>query len=141
MDLDNINIEIIIFNQWGSKWDPTEYDYLTKTIKIRGDYYKSMKKSDPITHHWICHEYAHHLMHIKYGDEYIAKNSSNYPDNSIERYAFAYQFDYLIKNKTCLLLDDLFIKDPFFRHKKIYKNNLEYYWRNCKFILDEFNSN
>lgn len=140
MDLSNVNIQIVNKTQWGNKWDPTEYDYFSKTIRIREDYHKNMKKSDPLTHHWISHEYAHHLIFIKYGEDYINNNSDNYPDNNIERVAFAYQFNYLIKNKSCLLLDDLFIKDPFFRHKKMYKNNLDYFWRNHQFILDEFNS-
>jgi hypothetical protein len=140
MDLSNINIQVVNQSVWGNKWDPTEYDYLTQTIRIRDDYYKNMKKTDPLTHHWISHEYGHHIVFKKYGMEYVEKNSGNYPDNVIERVAFAYQFNYLITHKACFLLEDLFVKDPFFRHKKLYKTNLEYFWRNNQFILDEFNN-
>jgi hypothetical protein len=136
---DDINIKIISFILWGNKKDPTEYDYESKTIRIRDDYRQQMSKYNPITHHWVVHEFAHHLVSVKYGKDYIINNSPHYPDNAIERFAYAYQFYYLMQNKVCSTFDELCNRDRFFRHKKIYSQSLSYYWNNANFIIDEFN--
>lgn len=39
MKFDDINTAIIQVALWGNKHDPTDYDYETKTIKIRRDYF------------------------------------------------------------------------------------------------------
>jgi hypothetical protein len=132
------NTEIISLKDWGHKKDPTEYDYVTKTIRIREDYKKQMSRN-PLTHHWIHHEFAHHMVANKLGKQYIIDHSANYPDNAIERFAYAYQFYYLMETKSCGTFNDLCNFDPFFRHKKLYQQTLNYYWNNANFIIDEFN--
>lgn len=136
---DDVNTKIISIMLWGNKRDPTEYDYASSTIRIREDYHKQMIKSSPITHHWVIHEFAHHMIAKKYGKEFIINNSHRYPDNAIERFAYAYQFYYLMQHKACSTFDELCNRDPFFRHKKIYSQALSYYWNNANFIIDEFN--
>ena len=138
MITNDVNTQIITVAQWGNKKDPTEFDYTSKTIRIREDYFKQMRKSEPLTHHWMYHEFAHYLVATKYGKEYVIANSINYPDNRIERFCFAYEFYYLMENKSCKTLNDLFNKDPFFRHKKLYQRWLDYYWNNAHFIISEF---
>lgn len=134
----NVNTKVISLILWGSKKDPTEYDYPTQTIRIREDYFKQMGRKDPLSHHWMFHEFAHYLLVEKYGKDYITSTTGMYPDNRIERFAFAYQFYYLMETRTCNTLDDLFSKDPFFRHKKLYARTLEHYWNNANFIIQEF---
>lgn len=136
----DIKIKIITIKEWGNKIDPTEYDYISKTIRIREDYFKQMNKSSPITHHWIYHEFAHYLIEKKYGKDYVINNSFDYPNNKIERFCFAYQFYYLMETKTCSTLNELFLKDCFIKHKNIYRHWLDYYWNNANFIISEFNS-
>jgi hypothetical protein len=136
---DDVNTKVISLILWGNKKDPTEYDYQSKTIRIREDYLKQMTKTNPLTHHWVVHELAHHMMSVEYGKDFIINNSHRYPDNAIERFAYAYQFYYLMQNKSCSTFDELCIRDPFFRHKKIYSQALSYYWNNANFIIDEFN--
>lgn len=138
---DDINIKIISLILWGNKKDPTEYDYESKTIRIREDYRKQMSKADFLSHHWVVHEFAHYLIAQKYGKDFIINNSHNYPNNAIERFTFAYQFYYLMQNKACSTFEELCNRDPFFRHKKIYNQPLSYYWNNANFIIDEFNKN
>ena len=139
MKFGEVNIQIVKVIQWGNKKDPVEYDYTSKTIRIREDYFRQMSKFNPITHHWIHHEFAHHMLAEKYGKDYIIKHSSNYPDNYIERFAYAYQFYYLMETKTCRTFEELCSMDPFFKHKKIYGSWLNYYWNNANFIINEFN--
>ena len=136
----DVKIEIVTIKEWGNKSDPTEYDYISKTIRIREDYFKQMNKSNPITHHWIYYEFAHYLVATKYGKEYVIAHSNQYPDNRIERFCFAYQFYYLMETKSCNTLNDLINIDPFFKHKKIYQRWLDYYWNNAHFIISEFKS-
>jgi len=135
----DVKTETISLIIWGNKKDPTEYDYATTTIRIREDYFNQMRKSNPISIHWFYHEYAHYLIATKFGKDFILKNSLNYPDNAIERIAFAYQFYYLMQSRVCSTIDELFHIDPYFRHKKLYQGSLSYYWNNANFILDEFN--
>ena len=136
---DDINTKVVSLILWGNKRDPTEYEYETKTIRIRDDYFKQMVKYSPITHHWIVHELGHHMIAKKFGKDFIINNSHRYPDNAIERFAYAYQFFYLMQNKVCSTFDELCHFDPFFRHKKISSQTLSYYWNNANFIIDEFN--
>jgi hypothetical protein len=136
---DEINTKTISLILWGNKKDPTEYDYPSFTIRIREDYLKQMNKRDPLTHHWVVHEYAHFLVAKRFDKDYIINNSHNYPDNPIERFAYAYQFFYLMQHKVCNSFDELCHKDPFTRHKIYYTKSLSYYWNNAHFIIDEFN--
>lgn len=135
----DVKTEIVTIKDWGNKSDPTEYDYISKTIRIREDYFKQMNKSSPITHHWLYHEFAHYLFATKYGKEYIINNSASYPNNKVERFCFAYQFYYLMETKTCNTLNELFLRDTYITHKNVYRHWLEYYWNNAHFIISEFN--
>ena len=137
---DDINTKVISLILWGNKKDPTEYDFESKTIRIREDYFRQMIKTNPLTHHWVVHEFAHHMLAKKYGRDFIINNSHRYPDNAVERFAYAYQFFYLMQNKVCNTFNELCNLDHFFRHKKIYSQNLSYYWNNANFIIDEFNN-
>ena len=139
MNFDGVNISIIQVSSWGNKHDPTEYDYETRTIRIRQDYFIQMNKTDPLTHHWMHHEFAHHMVSRVFGKEYILETKGMYPDDRIERFAFAYQFYYLMETRTCSTINELYEKDPFFRHKKIYNPTLSHYWNNANIIISEFN--
>ena len=139
MKFDDVNTFIIQEVSWGVKHDPTEYDYSSKTIRIRRDYFTKMRRHEPLSHHWIYHEFAHHMMCRVYGMEYIEKNSDRYPDNKIERFAFAYQFYYLMESRTCNTINELYDRDAFFRHKKMYNSTLSHYWNNSNIIISEFN--
>jgi len=139
MDFSNVTIMIIPTLSWPSgKLDPTEYDYNSKTIRIRKDYMKQMVRSKPLTHHWIYHEFAHHILLETYGQDYIDCNSNDYPNNAIERFAFGYQFAFL-KDTTMISLKELCNRDTYFYHKKAYFHLLEYYWNNSAMIMNEFN--
>lgn len=137
MIYDDVNIKIISRREWGLKADPTEYVYEKQTILIREDYFSQMKKNNPLTHHWFVHEFAHHIQLKSMGIDYIKEDKSLYPDNKVERYAFAYQFYYLMEKKCCQTIQELFDRDHFFRQKRIYSNQLTYYWNNANFILGD----
>lgn len=138
MRFDNVKVEITSLSEWGRKTDPTHYCYQTKTIHIREDYRAHMCKNDALSHHWLYYEFAHHLVSEVLGMHYVQANSFSYPDNPIERFAFAYQFYYLMSQKACQTLNDVFDRDPFMRHKRIYRETLDYYWNNANFIVREF---
>lgn len=139
MDYSKVTIMVISPLSWPSnKLDPTEYDYHSKTIKIRRDYMKQMVRSKPLTYHWIYHEFAHHILLETYGQNYIDCNNNDYPNNAIERFAFGYQFAFL-KSNTIISLKQLCETDPFFSHKKPFIKMLEYYWNNSGMIMSEFN--
>jgi hypothetical protein len=140
MNYSNVDIKVISKSSWGSKKDPTDYCLDTKTILVREDYFNQAKKNDPLSYHWIIHEFAHHIMHIKCGKDYIINNSFRYPDNPVERFAYAYQFYWLMQQKSCNTFDELCNIDQFFRHKKIYSQSLSYYWNNSNYIISEFNN-
>lgn len=137
MKYDDVNFTIITRSVWGLKADPTEYDYDSRTIRIREDYRANMLKTEPLTHHWVVHELAHHMQLKSLGIDYIRGATTAYPNNRVERYAFAYQFYYLMENRVCNTLQELFDKDRFFHQKKIYAKHLEYYWNNANFIINE----
>lgn len=77
-----------------------------------------MKKTDPFTHHWMHHEFAHHMVSRLFGKEYILSSKGMYPDNRIERFAFAYQFYYLMETRTCNTINELYEKDLFLGIKR-----------------------
>jgi hypothetical protein len=137
MKYDEAKTVIVTRAVWGAKLDPTEYDYNTKTIRIRDDYLAQMSKINPLTNHWVTHELAHHILFSAFGMDYITKTIGSYPDNRIERFAYAYQFRYLKTHRACNTLQELYTFDSFFRHKKIYHASLEYYWNNASYIAGE----
>jgi hypothetical protein len=137
MKFKEANTAVITRAAWGAKLNPTEYDYATQTIRIREDYIAQMTKSNPLSNHWVTHELAHHILLMAFGLDYITKSPGTYPDNRVERFAFAYQFRYLRTTGTCYTLQELYARDGFFRHKRIYNSTLEYYWNNASFIANE----
>lgn len=137
MKFDDAKTIVVSHAAWGAKLDPTEYDYDTQTIRIRDDYLAQMTKHNPLTNHWVTHELAHHIMLKAFGMDYIQKSVGAYPDNRVERFAFAYQFRHLKTSRVCNTLLELYTLDRFFRHKKIYHASLEYYWNNASFIASE----
>lgn len=141
MNYTDVNISIIPIIEYGiNKKDPVYYCYMTKTIIIREDYYKQMRKSCPLSIHWFYHAFACHMLATKFGKDWIIKSTGTYPDTHIERMAFAYQFYFLMETRTINSIEELYTKDQFFKHKKIYSNSLNYYWNNAHFIIQEFNN-
>jgi hypothetical protein len=110
------NIKIIDVREWPEgKIDPTEYSPTTDTIHIRSDY----GMDDPAG--WIVHEKVHAA------NKKLPQWSDDYPNNQIERLAYVAQFKYLISEKGCQTLDDVF-KIPTMGHKAQYRNILQRYF-------------
>lgn len=96
-------IKIINTNEWFSqKEDPTCYDSENDIIYVRSDY---DEKTDP--YGWIVHEKIHaYLFSIKFEDN-LKPPLVKYPFNESERYAFTWQFVYLLETKQIQSLDNI----------------------------------
>jgi hypothetical protein len=90
-------------NNWDiRKQDPTFYDNELKTIFVRPDYSK-----DEDSYGWIVHEKIHaYLASINFKDNYNPP-LVEYPYNEVERYAFTWQFVFLLETKKIRSIDDI----------------------------------
>ncbi|MBR5412096.1 MAG: hypothetical protein IK114_03505 [Fibrobacter sp.] len=96
-----MNIKPINYLVW-KKLDPTEYDVKTDSINVRSNY--DVQK-DPDG--WIVHEKIHaYLASVHFEDNYNPP-LVEYPFNDVERYAFTWQFVFLLETKRIDSISDI----------------------------------
>jgi len=106
-------IVIIPKERWPrGKKDPTQWSQKEKEIQVRSDYDID---NDPAG--WIEHEKVHARM--------PNQDTSNYPDNEVEKQAYSAQFKYLRSHGYSF---DKIFSIKTMEHKKEYKDKLKKWW-------------
>lgn len=109
------------YNNWDSrKLDPTFYDIDSKKIYVRPDYDIA---NDPDG--WIVHERIHaYLASIHFEDNYNPPLVV-YPFNDVEKYAYTWQFVYLLETGRIESISDIktFMPWKFYRYGEAWAND------------------
>lgn len=102
--LENITVGVVPDDLWKKGTQPSESDAERQLILVKQSYFEAPENTDEIA--WICHELAHCQYFFECGSaEKYAQDMQSaafpeiglvpYPNNLVERHAFAQQFEYL----------------------------------------------
>jgi hypothetical protein len=103
--LDTVTFAVVPDDLWVKGDQPSESDAERQLILIRKSYFEAQERPDEIA--WVSHELAHcqNFFDLESGEEYREnmqkfafedlKTEYPYPNNSVEKFAFTKQFQYL----------------------------------------------